>query len=526
MPTGMHAPTPMQDASPIRGSGPMSEKIRAYPWHENALGPIEGWPPELLGSVNSMLTSKQIACLIWGEAEQVLLYNDLYVPLLGNKSPALGQNFLEVWSEIREQAKGIISEPFRTREANLFERVPFFILIDGEPVERICTLTNNPIWSMTGESRILGLYQTIVDYTDGELAVRELQKERELLTQVMAASRDAVTLVDREWRIQYMNPVTRRIVGPDRDLIGKNLWESFPAIAWEGSPCLDHFPRAMDEGIPASFETYYPEPYNFSILVDVYPTTGGMVTFVRDISDAKKAQAALIQNEKLAAVGRLAASIAHEINNPLGSVTNLLYLARGTEDAAVLQEYLAMAEQELRRVSIISNQTLRFYKQPSSSQTLTDQELFDSVMSIYQGRLVNSKIVVEKRSRARRPIECYDGEIRQVLNNLVGNAMDAMQPNGGRLLIRSRDAHNWKTGEAGMALTVADTGCGMPAEVLLRLFEAFYTTKGSGGNGLGLWVSQQILDRHKGTLRVRSSQKAGASGTVFTVFLPSEAAAR
>ena len=245
-----------------------------------------------------------------------------------------------------------------------------------------------------------------------------------------------------------------------------------------------------------------------------------------DVTERHLAQAALLQTEKLAAVGRLAASIAHEINNPLESVTNLLYLARRNQDLREVQAYLATAERELRRASVISNQTLRFYKQSTNARVVTCEELFESVFSIYQGRLVNSRVAVEWGKRAQHPIDCYEGEIRQVLNNLVGNAIDAMHPSGGRLLVRSRDTHNWKTGQAGVALTVADNGTGMSATVLKSIFDAFYTTKGIGGTGLGLWVSKEIVDRHRGTIRVRSSQKEGSSGSVFVMFLPYNAASR
>ncbi len=505
----------------------MSARIRGHAWEKTPLGPIEHWPLEPLSSVNSMLTSKQIACLIWGKSDQILLYNDLYAPLLGSKKQTLGHSFLKVWSEIAEQASAIITQPFTTQEANLYEHVPFFISVDGQLVERICTLTNNPIWSVSGGTpKILGLYQTIVDHTDGEMAARSLRAERELLRQVMAASRDAVTTVDRNWCITYLNPTTVAILGPDQDSIGKDLWKSFPDMAREDSPCRYHFSRAMNEGISASFETRYPEPHNLSIFVDVRPTSEGIVTFVRDISDAKKAEAALIQNEKLAAVGRLAASIAHEISNPLESVTNLLFLARSSEDHGELQEYLATAERELRRVSVISSQTLRFYRQHTKPQSVTAHDLIESVLSIFQGRLINSGIDVQLRLRAQQLIACYDGEIRQVLNNLIGNAIDAMATSGGRLLVRTRDAEDLKIGQPGIQITVADTGTGMTPKVLQRLFEAFFTTKGIGGNGLGLWISKEIIDRHQGRLQVRSSQQAAVPGTVVTLFLPSSAATR
>ena len=245
-----------------------------------------------------------------------------------------------------------------------------------------------------------------------------------------------------------------------------------------------------------------------------------------DIEDRKRAELALLQTEKLAAVGRLAASIAHEINNPLEAVTNLLYLAHGSEVTAEIREYLNIAQRELQRVSVITNQTLRFYKQTSSPQGVTAEELFESVLPMYQGKLANSRIKVEERHRSHRQVECFEGEIRQVLSNVVGNALDAMHPAGGRLLLRSRETTAWRTGTKGLVLTLADTGVGMPAEVLRKIFDAFYTSKGAKGNGLGLWISKEIVDRHGGALRVRSSQRKGCSGTVFTLFLPFKAVAR
>jgi signal transduction histidine kinase len=239
----------------------------------------------------------------------------------------------------------------------------------------------------------------------------------------------------------------------------------------------------------------------------------------------KRAEAALIQSEKLAAVGRMASSIAHEINNPLEAVTNLIYITRQQATSSQMQEFLDLADQELRRVSIIVNQTLRFHKQSSFPREIACSELFSTVLSLYEGRLRNSSITVEKRKRAGHPIACFEGDIRQVLNNLVGNAIDAM-PRGGRLLLRSRETTDWRpaldSGPArrGLALTIADTGSGMSAQTLARIFEPFFTTKGMNGTGLGLWISAEIVDRHHGRLALRSSQRAGRQGTVFSLFLP------
>jgi signal transduction histidine kinase len=240
------------------------------------------------------------------------------------------------------------------------------------------------------------------------------------------------------------------------------------------------------------------------------------------LDERHRAEAALIQSEKLAAVGRLAASISHEINNPLESVTNLLYLIRQEDHMPERSlTYLALAERELARVSEIAGQTLRFQRQSSNPTSVTPQDLLESVVALYQGRLINAHITLEFDHQAASPIICYEGDIRQVLNNLVGNAIEAMRT-GGRLVIRTRDSKCWRTGRPGVRITIADTGSGMPPEVVKHIYEAFYTTKGLSGTGLGLWISHGIVQKHTGVLSVRSSDSASQTGTVFSLFLPRE----
>lgn len=372
---------------------------------------------------------------------------------------------------------------------------------------------------------------TVVQWFGTNTEIDELQRTRQSLEfseaglkQVMTATSDAVISINRDWVLTYLNPMAERLYGASSSLVGKNLWDAFPNTVYEGSPFLEHFHRTMNEGTAGSFEADYGDPLNLILGVEVYPSNEGIVTFSRDITKLKHATAAVLQNEKLAAVGRLASSIAHEINNPLESVTNLLYLARRTSEPTVLDEYLQTAERELRRVAAITNQTLRFYKQSTKPTPVSCFELFNETLQLYQGRLINSNIQVEKRKRATLPALCFEGEIRQVLSNLIGNAIDSMHPGGGRLLLRSREATNWRTGQRGLALTIADTGTGIPELVRKKIFEAFFSTKGIGGAGLGLWVSKEIVDRHRGMLQVRSSDQPSCHGTVVVLFLPFEMA--
>lgn len=234
-----------------------------------------------------------------------------------------------------------------------------------------------------------------------------------------------------------------------------------------------------------------------------------------EVTQQKKQEAALVQSEKLAAVGRLASSISHEINNPLEAVTNLLYLAGTLEGIpSDARMYVEQAQDELSRVSQIVTQTLRFHRQAVRQTAVTAAQLIDAVLNLYQGRLANSRIKVEVCYSTVRPMICFENDIRQVLNNLIANAIDAMRM-GGVLTVRAHEV-----GKDRVRIAVADTGHGMPRETVERVFEPFYTTKGLNGTGLGLWISHGIVERHGGCLRLRSSTHPRTHGTIFTLELP------
>ncbi len=237
---------------------------------------------------------------------------------------------------------------------------------------------------------------------------------------------------------------------------------------------------------------------------------------VLDVSRARITEAALRQAEKLAVVGRLASSLAHEINNPLDAARNTLFLVRMLDLPEEARKLLETAEQELRRISEIVGRTLRIHKQSAGPQRIGSRELIFSALGIFEGKLRNTRIAVQPDTFAEETLLCLEGEIRQVLSNLIANTIDAM-PQGGRLRLRSRHVSTERRGRCGVVLTVADTGSGMTAEVKRSVFEPFYTTKGLDGTGLGLWISHEIVARHQGTMRVRS--RVG-SGTVFRIFLP------
>lgn len=337
------------------------------------------------------------------------------------------------------------------------------------------------------------------------------------LTAMLEATNDAVFLLDRTWCFTFLNGQAQTLIGAGRDLLGSNIWKEFPDAV--GNEFWRQYQRVMNEGVSVQFQEYYPAPLDKWFEVHAFPSADGMAAFFRDVTMRLKTDAQLRQTEKLAATGRMAASIAHEINNPLESVTNLLYLLAA--DGTMGDEskgYVLQAERELQRVAEITTHMLRFHRQSTKPSDVDMVEVLNSVLVLFHGRQMQAGVTVERRFRGTAVLRGFGGELRQVFANLVGNAIDASRQ-GGRLLIRAVETIG-PDGRAGVRVTIADTGSGMDPETKQRLFEAFFTTKGATGTGLGLWVSAELIQKHGGTVRVRSSVDERHRGTVFSVFLP------
>ena len=241
-----------------------------------------------------------------------------------------------------------------------------------------------------------------------------------------------------------------------------------------------------------------------------------------EIVARKKIENALVSSEKLASVGRMAAVLAHEINNPLAAVTNILYLALTTEGVPdPVRRYLEMAEGELKRVAHITRQTLGFYRESTSATTAHIAPLLDSVCDLLQAKVASKHAIIETQCDGNLQISAFQGELRQVLSNLLLNSLDAIS-NGGKVTLRASLSPGLKDGRRAIRITVADDGPGMSGDLLYKIFNPF-TTKGSVGNGLGLWVSKQIVEKHGGSIHVHSCLGGYLRGTTFSVLIPSEA---
>jgi PAS domain S-box-containing protein len=251
----------------------------------------------------------------------------------------------------------------------------------------------------------------------------------------------------------------------------------------------------------------------------------GIVLVFRDVSERYTSEQALMRAEKLASAGRLAAAIAHEVNNPLEGLVNLVYLARGEEDLGKVRNHLLDADRELQRIAHITRQSLGFYRETSAASLFRPDVVIREVFDFYSFRAAQARISVHVNIKTEQKAWGNAGEFRQVISNLLANSLDACQA-GDAICVRVRAARSPRDlATEGIRISVADTGSGIRSENLNRIFEPFFTTKKDTGTGLGLWVSRELIDKYGGYLDVRSSTTGRRTGTIFTMFLPGSAVA-
>ena len=517
------------DTQRIFATGEMADLVRAFPWSTTPIGPIEQWPETLVIIVNTMLSTRHPMFLWWGP-DLIQFYNDGYRPYLhSDKHPrALGQPGRECWPEIWHIISPQIEAVMSRGEATWFEDALIPIYRDHQLVDVYWTYSYSPVRSSDGV--IHGTLVTCSETTARVLAERDLRTSEQRLRLALSASNGIGTW---DWDVAhdrvYSDARFAQLYGvePQRAAEGVSLHEFTRNVHPD-----DRIP--VQQAIAASIAEQRELAVEYRILQRdgslrhvhargrcTYGPSGEPLRFpgiVIDITDRKHSETILHRTEKLAAVGRLASSIAHEINNPLEAVTNLIYLSANSTQSPETREYLGMAQQELARVANIVTQTLRFHRQSTHARETLLSDVLDSVLTLLRGKISNSGVNIQRQYRSESKIRAFDADLRQVFVNLITNALDATPR--GCLILRVRDARHWTTGAPGVRVTVADNGTGMSTSTRLRIFEPFFTTKGATGTGLGLWVSSEILRNHHAHLHVRSSQSHPHRGTTFSIFLP------
>jgi PAS domain S-box-containing protein len=371
-----------------------------------------------------------------------------------------------------------------------------------------------------------------------KLRVAESYARDQWLNTTIRSIGDAVIACDADGKVEFMNSVAEHLTGwKEPEARGVTLHEVFP-IFNEDTRAVVENPvdkvRRLGTIVGLANHTYLVSKSGKEICIDdsgapIRDTSGkmiGVVLVFRDITERRMSESALMRAEKLAAVGRLAASVAHEVNNPLEGLTNLVYLASRSTNLDDVRRLLTQAEDELGRIAHITRQSLGFYRETSTPIHFKPSAIVREVAEFYAPRAASQGVVFAVNTDTEKEVLGTAGELRQILSNLIANSLDACN-SGAVIRIEARSATDPRTlSRSGVRITIADTGQGIPFEHLESIFEPFFTTKKDTGTGLGLWVSRELVKKHGGSLRVRSRTSDPLCGTVFSIFLPNQGSIR
>jgi len=484
--------------------------------------------------LSTTLQSIGDAVIVCDGSGHVTLLNPIAEKVTGwSQTEAVGQPLEKMFRIINEYTRESVESPVAKvlQVGNIVGLANHTLLIRQDGLEIPIDDSAAPIRDRN--NRIVGVVLVIRDITErkrSEETLRQSNENRFRLAAIIESADDAIVSKDLNGIVGSWNQGAHRMFGYSADdMVGQSILRLIPDdLRYEeveilqkirAGERLDHYEtirtRKNGERIEVSV--------TISPIRDETGTVIGASKIARDISDRKRVERLLIQSEKLAATGRMAATIAHEINNPLESLMNLVFLARQNSDTrGEAHGYLLTAERELDRVSHLARQTLGFYRDTGSSTDVNLHELLNNVLAVYNSKLVTAGITTVKQFNDLRTLHVRKGELLQVFSNIIANAADAMRQ-GGLLQVSTRQV----VGSAGEGIRTAirDSGAGIPQEHLTRIFEPFFTTKGELGTGIGLWVAKRLIEERGGEITVASSTQEGNSGTTFEIFIPFEAPA-
>jgi PAS domain S-box-containing protein len=480
-------------------------------------------------SLSTTLRSIGDAVIVCNKDGKITLLNPTAEKLTGwNTQQAVGAHLDTVFSIVNETTRKMVESPVAKvlRTGQVVGLANHTVLMRRDGSEIAIDDSGAPIRGDKGE--IAGVVLVFRDIEERRKGERELALRNAELESLLQHSPVGFATFDRSYRYLRVNKALAGIDGiPEEAHLGRKLSELMPEVFPVLQPLLDSVFR---DGVTIQREFSGRRPQDESErqwLTWFYPVFTGESAepvlagaIILDNTDRWHAQDALVRTEKLAAVGRLAASIAHEMNNPLTSVTNLLYLIGYDQTLSEsTRGFVERASVELDRVSKIATQTLRFARRTMNPAQVSLEEIVNGLMLLFGGRVNQSQIKVTIRKRNLSTFTGYASEIMQLLTNLLGNAIDAIG-SGGAITIAMQNGTHWSTETRCVAVSVADSGPGIPAELRKNIWEPFFTTKADTGTGLGLWLVDETVRKNGGWIRMRTSCNEARHGTVFRLLLP------
>ncbi|HTV64817.1 MAG TPA: CHASE3 domain-containing protein [Bryocella sp.] len=364
---------------------------------------------------------------------------------------------------------------------------------------------------------------------------QELTQSREWFQSTLNSLGEAVVSTDQSGSISYINPVAQQLTGwAYSEARGRKFGEVMRLLDERTrAPAEDPIalvirtrqvmPTPAELLLTSARGMVRPIELTGAPILDRQNQVLGVTVVFRDVTQRRQTEQTLRSSERLTLAGRLSATIAHEIRNPLDTVSNLVYLLQREESSPVQAQYLTMAGEEVSRIAQITSQLLTFHRESRNPIGVNLTEVLESVLVLFAPQIRQNHVEVVKRFETGKSVRGFPGELRQVFSNLVGNAIEVIPPRG-TLVLRVRESSLVSDPTVkGVRVTVLDSGAGIPAAVRKNLFAPFYTTKGEKGTGLGLWISRSIVEKHEGTIHFVSrtnNGNSGNSGTAFSVFLP------
>jgi PAS domain S-box-containing protein len=372
---------------------------------------------------------------------------------------------------------------------------------------------------------VLLAFYILREMAEREKHAVEIREREEWFRVTLSSIGDAVIATDERGVVTFINPIAEELIGIKlAQARGQQINKVFPIFNEQSrKPVENPVAKVVELGRVVGLANHTVLQRSDGVLIPIEDSAApiyddarklrGVVMVFRDVTGEKQAQEVMRKAEKLAAAGRLAATMAHEINNPLEAVSNLIYIVKNSDGLSdEVLSYLNMAEQELDRVSHITRQTLGFYRDASVPEPVQMHMVLDSVLRLYSNKLKSKNISVELDCHDCPPIHGLQGEMKQLIANLISNAADAVNEDG-------KISVSVRSGKNGITVQVADSGPGISKETRPHIFEPFFTTKQDVGTGLGLWVSKEIAERHGGSINVASGNES-LGGAVFVVYLP------
>ncbi|MBZ5507306.1 MAG: CHASE3 domain-containing protein [Acidobacteriia bacterium] len=491
---------------------------QGYP-HISKLAELVADNPRQVERVDRLRTLKQQK--LEDLAQTIALFKE------GKKDQARSMVLSDRGRDIMKEIRALVTEMMREERS-----------LEAARLQAVGTSTRSLVRTLylTTILAVIGLallaFYILREMAEREKHAAELREREEWFRVTLGSIGDAVIATDEHGMVTYVNQVAEDLTGIKlQEARGRLIHQVFPIFNEQTRKPVDNpVAKVLESGLIMGLANHtvlqradgklIPIEDSAAPIYDDQKTLRGVVMVFRDVTLEKQAQSVMRKAEKLAAAGRLAATMAHEINNPLEAVGNLIYIVRRTPSLPEeVQGYLSMAEQELERVSHITRQTLGFYRDSSEPGPVIMRAVIESVLKLYDNKISSKGVSLELDLGECPAVHGLQGEMKQLVANLVSNAADAVGIGG---KIRVSVAPALRAQVSGVEVRVADDGPGVSAENRAHIFEPFFTTKKDVGTGLGLWVSKEIAERRGGSIDVTSGNEDGFHGAVFIVFLPRE----